>query len=177
VDTLGRPLAWSAHSAVTREEHVHDKSTGQYERTGNVTANVALQITVREFGLLNTLSTCLAGHEAVTVHEVSWHVDWDNPGWHEVRAEAIHAAIAKGHDYAAALGGRLSAVEHIADPGFLGGDGPQWAATSGRSLRMASSGGENVDAPSLDPVPRELTALIEARFTATGIRADGSWAH
>jgi len=33
---------------------------------------------------------------------------------------------------------------------------------------FASSGGTNV-APSLDPVPQELTALIEARFTATGV--------
>ena len=53
-----------------------------------------------------------------------------------MRVDAIRAAIAKGRDYAAALGGRLSAVEHIADPGLIGGDGQDWAATSGRSLRM-----------------------------------------
>jgi uncharacterized protein len=40
-------------------------------------------------------------------------VDWDNPGWHDVRAAAIEAAIAKGRDYATALGGQLRTVEHM----------------------------------------------------------------
>ncbi|HEX7993494.1 MAG TPA: hypothetical protein VF506_06190 [Streptosporangiaceae bacterium] len=51
------------------------------------------------------------------------------PAWREVRAAAIRDAIAKGRDYAAALGGGLRAVEHIADPGFLAGDGQRWAST------------------------------------------------
>jgi hypothetical protein len=28
VDTVRRPLTWSAHSAATHDEHVHDKQTG-----------------------------------------------------------------------------------------------------------------------------------------------------
>ena len=49
-----------------------------------------------------------------------------------MRAAAIHAAIAKGRDYAAALGGQLRTVEHIADPwlvggGQLDGGGQHWA--------------------------------------------------
>jgi uncharacterized protein len=168
VDTLRRPLTWSAHSAATREEHAHDERTGQYEPTGRITATVSVQITLRALGLLDVLGTRLAGHGALAVHEVSWHVDWDNAAWPQVRADAIHAAIAKGRDYAAALGGRLMAVEHIADPGLLSADGQQWAG-SRRMSAFASSGGETAGAPSLDPVPQELTALIEARFTAAGI--------
>lgn len=34
---------------------------------------------------------------------------------------------------------------------------------------LAASGGLEPDAPSLDPVPQELMATIEARFTTTGI--------
>jgi uncharacterized protein YggE len=111
------------------------------------------------------------GHGALTVHEVSWHADWDNPGWRQVRAAAIAAAIAKGRDYAAALGGRLAAVGHIADPGLIGGDGQHWAATAGRALALASPDTQGL--PSLDPVPQELTAVIEARFTAAGISLAG----
>jgi uncharacterized protein len=169
VDTLRRPLTWSAHSTATIDEHVYDKTTGQHGPTGKVTATVALVITVRAFDMLDALGSHFGAHEAFSVHEVSWHVDWDNPGWRDVRAAAIQAAIAKGRDYAGALGGRLSAVEHIADPGLIGGDDRQhWVGTGGRSVGFASSGGTNV-APSLDPVPQELTALIEARFTATGV--------
>ena len=170
VDTLRHPLTWSAHSAATLEEHAHDKKTGQHEPTGRVIATVALQLTVRAFDLLDALGSRLSAHEALSVHEVSWHVDWDNPGWRDVRAAAIQAAIAKGRDYAAALGGQLSAVQHVADPGLIGGDTQRWAATSGsRSAALAGRGGEHADAPSLDPVPQELTALIEARFTASGV--------
>ncbi len=53
---------------------------------------------------------------------MTWHVDWDNPAWPQVRAAAIGAAIHKARDYAAALGARLRQVEHIADAGLLGGD-------------------------------------------------------
>jgi uncharacterized protein YggE len=166
VDTGRHPLTWSAHSAATHEEHAHDKRTGEHGPTGKWIATVSVQITVRALDLLDMLGARLAAHEALTVHEVSWHVDWDNPAWPDVRAAAIHAAIAKARDYAAALGGQLIAVEHIADPGFLAGDGHGWASTSG-AFRL-SGGGETPDGPSLDPVPQELTALIEARVTAAG---------
>jgi uncharacterized protein YggE len=168
VDTARRPLTWSAHSAATREEQAHDKRTGQYEPTGKITATVAVQVTVRALDMLDGLGSRLAGHGALAVHEVSWHVDWDNAAWLQVRADAIHAAIAKGRDYAAALGGQLRDVEHIADPGLLSADGQHWAG-SRRMSAFARSGGETADAPSLDPVPQELTALIEARFAAGGI--------
>jgi uncharacterized protein YggE len=168
-DTRRRPLTWSAHSAAAQDEYAHDKTTGEHQPTGNVTATVALVITVRVFELLDALGSHFSAHEALTVHDVSWHADWDNPGWRDVRAAAIQAAIAKGRDYATAFGGQLSAVEHIADPGLLGGgDRDHWVATRGRHMVMASGGGTE-DAPSLDPVPQELTALIEARFIASGV--------
>jgi len=170
VETERRPLTWSARSATTRVERDHDKKTGRYEPTGQVIATVTVLITVRAFDTLDALGAVLAGHEALSVHEVGWHVDWDNPAWPQVRAAAIRAAIRKGRDYAAALGGSLHNVEHIADAGLLGGDTAQYRVTSG-FLASAMSGrvdGEP-DAPSLDPVPQELTATIEARFTAAGV--------
>jgi len=158
----------SAHSAATREENAYDKRTGEYSLTGKMTTTVSVQLTVRALDLLDVLGSRMATHEALAPREVSWHVDWDNPAWPDVRAAAIQAAIAKGRDYAAALGGRLSTVEHIADPGFLTGNGQGWVSTGGVSMGY-SGGGESSDAPSLDPVPQVLTALIEARFIADGI--------
>jgi len=63
-------------------------------------------------------------------------------------------------------------VEHIADAGLLGGSGDGAIAFRSTSARMAlPAGGDSgePDAPSLDPVPQELSATIEARFTATGV--------
>jgi uncharacterized protein len=165
-DTGRRPLTWSAQSVTTYVERAHDKKTGLSEPTGQVIAAVAVTIAVRAFALLDALGEAFAVDEAVTVHEVSWHVDWDNPAWRGVRAAAIQAAIGKGRDYAAALGGSLRGVEHIADAGLLGGDKAQFSFTSGARAARAASGGGERDAPSLDPVPQELVAIVEARFTA-----------
>ena len=165
-----RPLTWSAQSVTTYAEHAHDVTTGQYQPTGQVTAAVAVMIGVRDFGLLDALGGVLAAREAVTVHEVSWHVNWDNPAWPGVRAAAVQAAIAKGRDYAAALGGSLRSVEHIADAGLLDGGDPQSGFTARHAVARAASGrGGEPDAPSLDPVPQELAAVVEARFTADGV--------
>ena len=169
-DTERHPLTWSAHSAATHAERAYDERTGRHELTGQVTAEVAVMIAVRAFELLDPLGAVLAADEAVSVHQVGWHVDWDNPAWPDVRASAIQAAIAKGRDYAAALGGSLRSVEHIADAGLLGGGDaqPRFTSAAGFAAR-AARGGEEPDAPSLDPVPQELAAIVEARFTADGV--------
>ncbi len=153
-DTGRRPLTWSAQSVTTYPERAHDEATGRYQPTGQVTAAVAVMIGVRAFGQLDALGGILAAREEITVQEVTWHVNWDNLAWPGVRAAAVQAAIAKGRDYAAALGGSLRGVEQIADAGLLGGT-TQSGFTGHRAMaRAASRGGEEPDAPSLDPVPR-----------------------
>lgn len=165
-----RPLTWSAQSMATYAERAHDKDSGQYQPTGQVIAAVAVVVAVGAFEQLDALGAVLVGRESVTVQGVTWHVDWDNPAWQLVRADAVQAAIGKARDYAAALGGTLRSVEHIADAGLLGGDRSQFGFTGSRAMaRAASGGGEEPDAPSLDPVPQELAAIIEARFTAGGV--------
>lgn len=163
-----RPLTWSAQSVSTYAEHAHDEDTGEYRPTGRVTAAVDVTITVRDFGLLEALGAVLAARDAAAVRQVTWDIDWDNPGWPGVRADAVQAAIAKGRDYAAALGVALRGVEHIADAGLLGGSTGEHEVTGRRlmALSSASAGREPPDAPSLDPVPQELAAIVEARLTA-----------
>ena len=175
VETGRRELTWSAQSATTRPERKENEQTGRNEPTGRTTAAVAVTIAVRAFGLLDALGAALATHESLSVYQVDWNVDWDNPAWPQVRAAAIQAAIRKGHDYAAALGGSLQSVEHIADAGLLGdsGDGGSFRFSGRASRAMAAGGGGESDAPSLDPVPQELAATIEARFTATGVSLPG----
>ena len=168
--TERRPLTWSAQSVTTLEERAHDDRTGRHERTGNFTAAVTITVTVRDFELLDSLGALLAAHEKVSVHQVTWDVDWDNPAWPEVRADAIQAAIRKGRDYASALGGSLRSVEHIADAGLLDGDSAQYRPARAVAFgRAAHATAGDFDAPSLDPVPQELTAIIEARLTADGV--------
>jgi uncharacterized protein YggE len=164
-----RPLTWSAHSSATREEHYHDKETGRVERSGQVTATVALRITARDLDALSDVSGVLAAQPSLNVHGVTWHVDWDNPAWPQVRAAAIGAAIRKARDYAAALGATLRQVEHIADVGLLGGGTAPYQPGRPVAARALSASAGQLGAPALNPVPQELIATIEARFRTTEV--------
>jgi uncharacterized protein YggE len=166
-----RPLTWSAYSSSTREERYHDKETGRLKRTGQVTATVELRVTVRDLDTLDDVSAVLAARQSLSVHAVTWHVDWDNPAWPQVRAAAIRAAIHKARDYTAALGGMVRHVEHVADIGLLGDAG---ADQSVRVAKALSASAEGPGTPALNPVPQELIATIDARFRATGVSMPGT---
>jgi uncharacterized protein YggE len=161
-----RPLTWSAHSWTTRDERYQDQETMKMVRSGQLTATVALRVTVRDMDALENLSSVLAAATGLNVHGVTWQVDWDNPAWPQVRAAAIAAAIGKARDYAAALGGTVQYVEHVADAGLLGGDG--MPLLTGRTMSFAG-GGSQTGIPALTPVPQELIATIEARFRSTDV--------
>jgi uncharacterized protein YggE len=169
-----RALTWSAHSSMTREERYHDKETGRVERSGQVTATVALRVTVRDLDTLDDLSGVLAAHPSLNVHGVTWHVDWDNPAWPQVRTAAIGAAIVKARDYAAALGATVRQVEHIADAGLLGGDTAPYQPGGFVAARAFSASVEQPGTPALNPVPQELIATIEARFRTTEVSLPGT---
>ena len=165
-----RPLTWSAHSSATHEEFYHDSETGRMERTGQVIATVALRVIIRDLDALDDLGGVLAAHPSLTVHGETWHADWDNPAWPQVRAAAIGAAIGNARHYAAALGATLRHVEHIADAGLLDGGGDTASYQPVRALAKAFGGsGDQSGTPALTPVPQELIATIEARFRTTDV--------
>jgi hypothetical protein len=167
-----RPLTWSAHSWTTREELYHDKETMRMERSGQVTTSVSLRVTARDLDALDSLNGVLTAQPDLNVHGVTWHVDWDNPAWPQVRAAAIRAAIGKARDYAAALGATVHHVEHIADADLLGGDTAPHHTV--RSMAFSASGGDQPGTPALIPAPQELTATIEARFRTTDVSLPGA---
>jgi uncharacterized protein YggE len=169
VETVRAALTWAAYSMTTYVEREHNPDTGRTELTGRVISSVNVTVAARDFGLLDGLGVVFARQESFFVDGVGWHVDEDNPAWAEVRTAAIDAAVRKGRDYAAALGSTVTSVEHIADIGLLGGSGQAAPVARAASRMFSSAAGadEDHDAPSLDPVPQQLTAIIEARFRAS----------
>ena len=157
IDTARAPLTWSARSVQLHPDFDdHKGPTGRYRATLHVL------VSVRDFALLGRVESSLGQLEHLELHGVRWLVDSDNPAWAVVRADAIRAALAKGGDYAAALGGSVTAVEHVADAGLLGGPAEHFER---HAVALAMSGGHGDDS-SLDPVPQVVSAVIEARLTA-----------
>lgn len=168
VEAARAALTWSARSATSHAEREHDPRTGRGEATGRVLASVALDVAVRDFALLSRLGAHLGCHEQFDLGGVAWYVDDDNAAWPAVRTAAVHAALRKARDYAAALGGSLTSVEHIADVGLLAGtEAPRLVRHAPAWSAAAAGPGSGAEAPTLDPVPQELTAVVEARFQAT----------
>jgi uncharacterized protein YggE len=171
VDTRRSALTWSISSVGTYEERDFNQMTGREVPTGRVIANATTVITVRDLDLVDRVGDAIASIERLSVHGVGWIVDADNEQWRGVRADAIAAALAKGRDYADALGGTVTGVEHVADAGLLSaGDLHHARAASLGHAEHASAtfGGEfdGAGGPSLDPVPQEIHAVVEVRLAA-----------
>ncbi len=167
LETEQSPLTWSAFSMSTQAESKYDARTNRQEETGRIIATVRIRVTARDMSRLKDLSSVLARQEAFEVHRVNWQVDEENPGWSAVRRDAIQAAVRRAHDYAGALGAALVTVEQVADIGLLEENGPGRgrAAEPMAFASMALPGREDeAAAPSLNPVPQELWAVVEARF-------------
>lgn len=164
VDSSHAPLTWSLGSVTTHDERDFDGTTGSSGRTGRVFAHGELFVTVRDLSRLSEVSDALNRITAFDLGGVRWHVEADNPAWRAVRADAIDAAVAKGHDYAAALGGSLRRIEHVADAGLLGGDDAHVGFDPEPGVAMAFGGSPGL--PTLDPVPQQVRAVVEARLIA-----------
>ena len=168
LDSEDEPLTWSAYSTSTQAETRYNTETQRPEETGRVIATVRITVAARDMARLKELSAALAHHESFHIHHVSWQVDDNNPGWTEVRRDAIHAAMRRARDYAEALGTSLAAVEQVADTGLLEGSPRREPSAVGAPMMLASRAAfdpeDAADAPSLDPVPQTVWAVVEARF-------------
>jgi hypothetical protein len=163
-----RPLTWLAGSASSHPKIRFDKERKRKVRTGRVVTNVDFRIYIRDFELYEPIAEALAAQEGYHAGHVTWSVDRDNPGWRQVRSDAIAAAIRKGHDYADALHATLLSLDHLADVGLLDGaaDRPYGGMQAVTALGFGRRGSGRA-APALDPEPQVLTAAVEARFRAS----------
>lgn len=160
VDTELVPLTWSVGSISTHDEREFDPGRG----AGRIYAAIDVAVTVRDLAQLPEVADALGRVELLQLSGAGWFVGPDNPAWAEVRAAAIAAAIAKGRDYAAALGGTLRRVDEVADAGLLGGD--DRARFDGAEPMALAAFGGSPGTPTVDPVPQEIRAVIEARLIA-----------
>jgi uncharacterized protein YggE len=159
--TTGRaPLTWLVRRVHTNPERDPNKGL-----TGNIYASVQVQIGVRDFSLLDRVQAITADPNVYQIHFPQWQLDRDNAAWPAVRSQAVGDAVRRAREYAAALGSELFYLEHLADAGLMASDsgGPRPAA------RLAAMSAGGPAGPSLDPVPQELVATVEARFRVSPV--------
>jgi uncharacterized protein len=168
VQTRRAALSWSLGSIGTHDEHDFDEATGRHGPTGWVVANAVAVITSRTLGRMDEFGQALASIRNLHIDGVQWQVDADNEQWRGVRSDAIDAAIAKGRDYAASLGGSVTRVDEVADAGLLSShQGEAFHRGSSERVGMLSAGAEGpADFATLDPVPQVIRGIVEARLIA-----------
>lgn len=160
--SLRHPLTWSTRRVTTSPEWDHATQSP----SGRIVGSASMSIYVRDFALLGAIERLATDVPGFQLNQVVWEVDPENATWREVRLAAIAEALRKGRDYAEALGSQLHAVEHVADLGLLDAAPNlrfEARAHAGPGFPGAFARGGS-DTATLDPVPLQLTAAVEARF-------------
>lgn len=155
--SVEEPLTWLTRRVTTSPEWDHAQG-GQTHRT---VATASLSIFVRDFSLVGAIEGLATTVPGFRFDHAGWHVDPGNPAWRAVRQEAVHEAMRRARDYAEALDSSLVSVEQVADIGLLAPQAlPGLPAYAAAARSFDSGGGTEA---TLDPVPQQLSASVEAR--------------
>jgi uncharacterized protein len=136
------------------------------EKIRSYSGRARLTVTVADFAVLGELIARLTDQETLTLAGPYWRLREDSPAYRDARTAAVADAVARGRDYAAALGCRVVGLIELADSGM---STPGTAVAQGALMMGAATRSAAYAPPELDLEPQEQTvhANIEARFHAT----------
>lgn len=142
---------------------------GRGERVRAYHGRVHIQAVLTDFTALGELTTRLADLELTRVDGPWWALRPDSPVHRQARQQAVHEAVTRAREYAAALGAELAALLELADLGAEPAVSVPMPAPGGITRGLAGAAPEAAAAPALDLEPRRqtVTAQVNARFTMT----------
>jgi uncharacterized protein len=158
--------------AIERREtsglHVHPETAKKGEKVTAYSGSVSTTVVVRDFAALGELMLTFANQDQTHLSGPLWSLRPDSPVFKEVRRDAVADAIARGKEYAEALGAQVVDLLELADPGLSRGSesfaAPVAVAYDTQSRSRAAYGGASLQ---LDPQRQRVRAEVEARFTVT----------
>jgi uncharacterized protein YggE len=126
---------------------------------GEPVASLNTRLTMGRLDAVGELVVALGRLEDVEVAGPYWRLRPDSPVAEQARLAAVRDAVTRARQYAAAFGGRLTALLEVRDAGTGGGG----FRVAGAMASMARFEGE----PHLDLVParQEVHGAVEVRFT------------
>jgi uncharacterized protein len=130
------------------------------ERPVAYVGNVDTTVTMADFGALGEMLPRLAALDSASVFGPWWQLRPGSVAGAEVRREAIHDALARAREYAAAVGARIDKLVEISDEINDGGGGIV------RSMAFAAKR-DSGPALELDPQRQTVQASVIIRITIT----------
>jgi uncharacterized protein YggE len=169
VDAL-RELLDQHGEAIERREtsglHVHAEMAKKGERVTAYVGSVVTTVAVRDFAALGELLLTVANQDQTHVDGPRWSLHPDSPVYKEARRAAVAAAIARGKEYAEALGAQVVDLLELSDPGLIGEAVPL-GLFQNFDMQAKSRGAYSGAPLQLDPQRQRVRAAVEARFTIT----------
>ncbi len=167
--TAGPIVTWSSDSVRAWGDRPWNNEGKQLALVYHAVINFTVKFS--DFDALSRFVESAASTDGVTIGNIEWTLTEDRQlaATESVRTQAVADAIAKATAYAKAIDLANVTATAVADPGMLG-DGAS-PASGGYELASVSRGFMKMDtgtpALSLSPEDIEVSAAVDARFTAT----------
>ncbi|MGW2846099.1 SIMPL domain-containing protein [Streptomyces sp. NPDC001108] len=137
--------------------------SGRSEKIRAHHGRVHITAVLNDFTALGEFTTRIADLEMTRVNGPWWGLRPDSPAHAEARRRAVHAAVQRAREYAAALDAHLVALVELADLGAENTAPPTPAAPRGRAA-FGDAPAEPAPALDLEPQRQTVYAQVNARF-------------
>jgi uncharacterized protein YggE len=154
VAAAGDAVETAETAAVSVHLELHDRRA-----PGEPVASVHTRLTLGRLDAVGDVVVALGRLDDVEVDGPNWRLRRDSRAIDRARLEAVHDAVGRARQYAAAFGAELTALLEIRDAGPSGGG----FRVAGAMASMARFEG----APQLDltPARQEVHGVVEVRFS------------
>lgn len=140
---------------------------GRDERVRWYRGAVRSRLTVADLSVAGELVAKVSDLELCLIEGPWWQLRTSSAIYHDARAQAARAAVARAAEYAEAVGGRLLTLIELADTGLTQPPRTIPLRYAAQAMAPGAPAEETPAVIDLEPETQVVTATVEARFTMT----------